>query len=290
MINLNNNGSEKVKYDYADFPIYVRRCPLSAFPNFTADRHWHDDIELIYALSGKIKYNINGQIVTINKGEGIIVNSRQLHFGFSDTKDECDFICILFHPVTLCSNKMFEQKFVNPIINSDLPFIRLQSEPWQKNILNCIYKIWETKESFTAPLFAQGLVCLIWKELSENLDLPKSDNNLEIGRITTLKKMMTFIQHNHREKLTLAEIANAGGTSKRTCEDIFMNYLNQTPIEYLRDYRLRKSTELLTKTDLTVLEISMEVGFSGASYYAESFRKAFGTSPAQYRKNLFKER
>lgn len=284
MININGDRSENVRYDYVEFPVYIRRSPLSAFPNYTADRHWHDDIELIYALSGKIKYNINGQIVIINEGEGIFVNSRQLHFGFSDTKEDCDFICILFHQILLCSSNMFEEKFINPVINADLPFVHLQAAPWQKKILDYIYKIWENKDSFSAPLYTQGLVCLIWKELVENIDLPKSNKKISSGKITALKKMMRFIQDHHREKITLADIATIGGISKRTCGNLFLKYLNQTPVEYLNDYRLRKSTELLTHTDMTVTEISMEVGFSGASYYAESFRKMFGTSPAQYRK------
>ena len=42
----------------------------------------------------------------------------------------------------------------------------------------------------------------------------------------------------------------------------------------------------MRQTDLTILEISLAVGFSGASYYAEVFRKRFGQSPAEYRKTL----
>ena len=57
-------------------------------------------------------------------------------------------------------------------------------------------------------------------------------------------------------------------------------------MEYVTDFRLRKSIEMMLNSDMSILEISIEAGFSGASYYAEVFRKAFGVSPAEYRKNL----
>lgn len=278
--------SENVKYDYPDFPVYIRRAYLSAFPNYTADKHWHDDIELIYIISGEMKYNINGTVITIHENEGVFINSRQLHFGFSDTKTECDFICILFHPVLLCTSEVFETEFLKPVTESNIPYIHLKNTDWQKDILKHIYEIWKNSGNYTSPLCTQGLIFLIWKEIAENTDTVLKKQTHSTGKISILKKMMVFIRNNHKEKITLADIANSGGVSKRTCENIFLKHLNQTPIEYLGDYRLRKSTELLKETDMTVLDISMEAGFSGSSYYSESFRKTFGMSPAEYRKKF----
>lgn len=290
LIPINDDYSEKVRYDYPDFPIYIRRCLLSVFPNFTADRHWHEEVEFIYVLSGNMKYNINGNVVDIAEGNGLFVNSKQLHFGFSDSKTECDFICVLFHPLLLCTSKMLEESFVAPLTKKGAPFIILDANK-NADILEKLYKLWEEKEkqSKTLPLCFLGNAALIWNELF-NIAAPKEITDCTAGRVTALKKMMKFIAENHKEKLTLEKISESGGVSRRTCGNLFVKYLNQTPIEYLCDYRLRKSTELLTSTDMSILEISMEVGFSGASYYAECFKKLFGTAPAEYRKNYFKER
>ena len=111
-INIRTDGSEKVKYDFSDFPVYIRRSLLSLFPNYTANSHWHDDIELIAVISGHMMYNVNGQILRINEGEGILINSRQFHFGFSDDKTECDYICVLFHPMILCTTTHPDRKSV----------------------------------------------------------------------------------------------------------------------------------------------------------------------------------
>lgn len=286
LINIKDDNSERVRYDYPDYPVYIRRSLLSIFPNFTADSHWHGDIELIAVQSGEMKYNIDGETVVLRQGEGIVVNSRRLHFGYSDSKSECDFICLLFNPVVLCTSKMFETRFVDPFVNSDIPYVFLSDTvEWQGRILDFVRDIWDNREAWTSPLCSQGLIFSIWNEIAQNVE-PISMNEKQVkSKITVLKKMMSFIHDNYSDKLALGDIADSGGISKRTSENIFLRYLNQTPVEYLTGYRLRKSVELM-KTDMTILEISLEVGFSSASYYAETFRKVFDKSPAEYRKSI----
>lgn len=285
-IDVNKDKSENVKYDYEDFPVYIRKSPLSAFPNFAAESHWHDDIELIAVLSGQVQYNVNGEIVELSEGEGIIVNARQLHYGFSESKGECEFICILFRPILLCTARSFEGDYAEQILSSGIPYFHLSPTIlWQNKILNYIKDIYDKKDETIAPLYAQGKLCLLWSELLTQItDIDKTKQT--DSKLITLKSMMAFIHENYREKITLEDIAKEGCVSKRTCGIIFLEYLNKTPIEFLVDYRLRKSIELMKNTDMTILEISLEVGFSGASYYAETFRKHFGKSPAQYRKCL----
>lgn len=286
LIDIKNDNSERVRYDYPDYPVYIRRSLLSVFPNFTADSHWHGDIELIAVQSGEMKYNIDGETVVLRAGEGVIVNARRLHFGYSDSKTECDFICVLFNPVVLCASKMFETRFVNPFVNSDIPYVFLSdSVEWQGRILGFIRDIWNNREARTSPLCSQGFAYLIWNEIAQNVELMNTGDGTANAKITVLKKMLSYIHDNYRDKISLGDIADSGGISKRTSENVFMKYLNQTPVEYLTGYRLRKSIELM-QTDMTILEISLEVGFSSASYYAEVFRRSFGKSPAEYRKSI----
>lgn len=284
-VDINSDRSENVKYDYLDFPIYVRRALLSAYPNYAADSHWHDDIELMLILSGKMLYNVNGEIVVLNEGEGILVNTRQLHYGFSDDMTECDFICILFHPIILCTAKSFESEFVEPILSSGVPYVHLfPNVEWQNKILKHIRDIYDCKDEREAPLCTQGYLCSIWSYLLAHTDINEKQKTQTDTKLTTLKAMIDYIHQYYSKKITLDNIAKAGNVSKRTCGMVFLQYLNKTPMEFLIDYRLRKAIQLLKTTDKTILEISLAVGFSGASYFAETFRKNFGVSPTEYKK------
>ena len=136
-------------------------------------------------------------------------------------------------------------------------------------------------------LKAQSLFGNLWVELYTHLDTRKTISSIQNHHLNSLQQMISFIQNHYKEKISLAEICRTGNVGKTTCSTIFMKYTNQTPIEYLTDYRLRKGIDLMASTDMALSEISYEIGFSGASYFAETFRKRFGCSPGEYRKKLF---
>lgn len=282
---LKDDRSEKVRYDYSDYPIYIRRGLLSTYPGYSAPTHWHDEIEFIVILSGEMQYNVNGEIVFLKEQEGIIVNARQFHFGFSAAKKECDFICILLHPLLLCTSPAYEQDFVMPVLrNQSAAFFRLTpSIPWQKEALAQIQSMYAVKNEKTAPLQVQNSLIKIWLLLYENMiqeDSPRHSGT----DLTTFKNMLGFIQQNYSARISLADIAASGAIGQSKCCKLFHRYISRTPNEYLTEYRLNKSTSLLADTDLTITEIAAATGFGGSSYFAEAFRRWSGMSPSEYRK------
>lgn len=285
---LRFDKSEYVFYNKSDFPVYIRPGILSQYPNFAAESHWHDDIEFIVILSGSMDYSINGEILTLQEGEGIFVNSRQFHYGFSAEHKECYFICILLHPILLCSTQYIEQKYVLPVTtNAAIPYYKFSSNhAWEKQVLNYLLEIYECRNTDTMELKAQSLFGNLWVELYTNLNTENNISSIQNHHLTSLQHMISFIQNHYKEKISLVEICKKGNVGKTTCSTIFMKYTNQTPIEYLTDYRLRKSIDLMASTDMTISEIGYEIGFSGASYFTETFRKRFGCSPGEYRKKL----
>lgn len=286
--NMKTDRSEKVIYDRVDYPAYIRKGKLSSYPQFAAESHWHDDLEFILILSGEMQYNINGEIVLLSEGDGIFINARQLHFGYSAEKTECEFICILLHPILLCSSRRVEQKYVTPLLFQEhIPFCHLtKSVRWQQDILSSVRKIYDTRNDPLSELKTQRAFYDIWISLCENvISIPKTQF-VSTYHLSALKDMLSFINENYGEKLSLALIATSGKVGKTGCCTIFKQYLNKTPNEYLTELRLRKSMELLKNTDMTILEISYAVGFSGASYFTETFRKFYECTPSEYRKGL----
>lgn len=281
---LKDDRSEKVRYDYTDYPIYIRRALLSGYANYAAPSHWHDDIEFIVVLSGEMQYNINGQVITLSENQGVFINTRQMHFGFSAKKTECDFLCILLHPMMLCGSYACERDFVLPVLHaSNAPYGKLDpGVPWQNDILESIRAMYAARDSAAAPVKVQSLFLGIWAQLYENLPSAGRVQHPN-GDLSVVRNMMGFIQQNYATKITLAEIAAAGAVGQSKCCKLFARYVGQTPNGYLTQYRLDKSTFLLRNTDQPVTEIAAAVGFGGSSYYAEIFRKWYGKSPSEYR-------
>lgn len=284
-LNLKKDQSEKVTYDVADFPAYIRKGILSSYPNYSAISHWHDDIELVRILSGHMHYNINGHSVLLTEGEGIFVNTRQFHYGYSKDYTECIFICILLHPLLLCSSHYVEQNYIIPVIqNNSLPYFVLHKDKmYEKELLDFIHEMYQSQHSKLFALKIQRLFFQAWEILFLLSSHVETKLISRSQHLTILKDMVDFIYKNYTEKITLEDISHAGKVGKTTCCTIFQKYTNETPISYLINYRLKKSIELLIATDKTVSEICFEVGFSGASYFTETFRRFFGCTPSEYR-------
>lgn len=284
-IDLMDDSSENVLYDDIEYSVYIRRSRLSNYPSYAAPPHWHDDIEFIMVLSGSMAYNVNGEIIKLKANEGIFVNTRQMHFGFSDAYMECDFICILLSPVMLCLTPDMEQNYVIPLLkNTHIPFIHLNNTKWHKDIIDGICEIHSLKDTPAAALKIQSIFAWIWALIYENTPPSNDQKIIRNNDLSLLKSMMSFIQQHYQEKVTLEQIASSGGVGQSKCCRLFSAYIHQTPNTYLNGYRLNKSAELLYTTDLNITEIAYEVGFSGASYFAEAFRKCFGITPSDYRK------
>lgn len=61
---------------------------------------------------------------------------------------------------------------------------------------------------------------------------------------------------------------------------------NYSPVELLRNLRLKKARHLLSTTDRSISEIAYEVGFSTPAYFSKCYREAFGETPTDLRSRL----
>ena len=61
---------------------------------------------------------------------------------------------------------------------------------------------------------------------------------------------------------------------------------NYSPVEILRNLRLKKAREMLTRTERTISEIAYDTGFSTPAYFTKCFREAYGETPSELRDRI----
>ena len=105
---------------------------------------------------------------------------------------------------------------------------------------------------------------------------------LSSPRVTLAKNYLD--SNYYTTDLNLDEVADAVGLSKyHLCRE-FDHLYGISPGKYLANLRLQKSCALLLQSrQHTIAEIASLVGFSNDNYFCKVFRKAFGTTPTQYR-------
>jgi AraC family transcriptional regulator of adaptative response / DNA-3-methyladenine glycosylase II len=89
---------------------------------------------------------------------------------------------------------------------------------------------------------------------------------------------------------SLEEIAERLGCTDRHLRRVFTAAYNVSPVQYLQTCRLLLAKNLLTDTDLSVLEVAMAAGFGSLRRFNDLFKKQYKLSPTALRKHTTKEK
>ncbi len=96
--------------------------------------------------------------------------------------------------------------------------------------------------------------------------------------------VLTYININYNQDITLDELAKKSGYSKSRFSHIFSSLTGTSPMKYQNSIRLKASAEMLLSTKNPISEIALGCGFSDPLYYSKLFKKEYGISPTEYRK------
>ena len=286
-----NDSSEVLHYNDPKIPLYVQHENLADFPNMSAMVHWHEDVEFLIPLDGYLTFRINTTDYVVHTGEAIFANARQMHFGYSSDGTGCSYISMVFKTSLLASNPELYRKYIAPVTESDhLDALLIQGDtPAGQKILAALHhvdRLYQQKKD-CYELLAINSLLKMWTSLyeitKENHGLLSSGSRFSVDSILQ-KQMVQFIQEHFSEKISLADIAAAGNISRTKCCQLFQKYLALTPNDYLNQYRLEQSMNLLRMTTMSATEIALACGFNSSSYFAETFKRYKGCSPSEFRK------
>lgn len=99
-----------------------------------------------------------------------------------------------------------------------------------------------------------------------------------------VKAMEHVEKHYEDSQLRLQHIADDNQVSISYLSRLFKQETKTSFIDYLIQFRIEKSLELLDRSSLRISTISEMVGYSSQHYYCEAFKKVMGISPTEYRK------
>src|SRR6056297_2961660 len=107
-------------------------------------------------------------------------------------------------------------------------------------------------------------MCLHTKRRAERAPQRASNSNALDRRNPLLVRAIKAMQATIETPVSMDELAEAAGCSRRQMERLFVKYLHQTPYRYFRDLRLDHARGLMRETDLSVTEIAVASGFSSS--------------------------
>ena len=142
------------------------------------------------------------------------------------------------------------------------------------------------------PRSEQARWC-VWKsvELLYLLSAPEKAETdtapaLEREVARALADTRRYMEEHLDEPLTIPALSRRACLSATTFKEGFRRLYGLPVHAWLRQRRMERAAELLRDSSLSVLGVAQSVGYSSASQFTAAFRRQYGVTPAQYRKNV----
>lgn len=99
-----------------------------------------------------------------------------------------------------------------------------------------------------------------------------------------IEKVKEYINSNLGNQLSLESAASSVNLNPKYLSKLFKEITGVNFLDYITELRLEKSKSLLLSTNLTIEQISYEIGYNTPAYFIRQFKKTYGETPNNYKK------
>lgn len=100
-----------------------------------------------------------------------------------------------------------------------------------------------------------------------------------------IQQILQLIESSYCTDISVAYISEKVYLTPNYISLLFKKETGRTITEYITDIRIEKAKDLLTTTDLRVMEVAEKVGYSNQYYFSSVFKKKTGLQPKQFQKS-----
>ena len=261
----------------------IRNCPaLEHVYSISISRdqpdyvpHRHSFWELILFERGEGIHTINGVDYPFRPGNIALLSPTDIHYitNAPGTTRDCTKVNFSYniwhnHLRNVCSFDHFP--VVATLSDEDYDYTLQQ--------LKMLYNEHNKLEQANDAAFSLNLIASLIILLQRNLlNEVKSDEN-------KIRRILLYLQEHFCEPISMTDAAAALNYSPKYFSRLFVTELGIPFHEYIKDLRLNYAYHLIKYSELTIIDICYNTGFSSPSYFSKSFKLKYGISPNHLRK------
>ena len=250
--------------------------------------HYHDRYEIGVCEDGEGLFLSEGKYFSVNKGSFIFVPPMSRHYSRSihgNAPCQCRFVYIkkeiiddILEAVGKKMCKEYERRIPTVISSKDHSSVAVLLS----QIIEIACNDAENKaESIGLRLSAFLLESDVFR--TDILETEVSDitkNNKQ----SVYAKAAEYLYLHYQGAETAKELAQIFHISESQLRRKFLSAYGMPPIAYRNYLRCKIATKLLRNTELSIVDISEKIGYTSTSDFYRMFKKHYGISPSEYRK------
>ncbi|WP_217592136.1 helix-turn-helix domain-containing protein [Cohnella sp. GbtcB17] len=249
----------------------------------TIGLHTHDFFELFLILKGRAVHVINGTRQMLEENMLVFIRDRDIHAYERMDEGDFQFINLSFYREVIDdlfaflgtgfpSEKLFEPEMPPTIrlSKTEKEYVRYRLD--QLNLIPM-----DRKQAIKAQVRA-----LLTDLFSRYMTL-EAEGGVNGGPEWLASLCAEAKKKEHFTRGTAALVELSGKSHAYLCR-MFQKHLNVSPTHYINELRLSYAENLLLNTDMSILDITYEIGLENVSYFYDLFRKRRNMTPYRYRK------
>lgn len=239
--------------------------------------HLHNALEIVYLTSGTATVIYDKKDFLMQPGDWFVSFPNQVHSYVGSTAVTGYVIIIPVNPFLTPYYSTLEQNL------PENPFLR--KGEWESTQLDTLIELcFREPTSPSDPVLIGYLHVIVGKLLSQ-LTL----RSIPAGSPDALRALLLYLNHNYKQPLTRSQIAKAVGYNESHISHLFTDTFHMTLTEYLTSMRITDAVDLLARTDQSISQIALSLGFGSIRNFNRAFAKHVRQSPSAYRLSAKKQ-
>lgn len=276
------------EFEFIRHPL-IPHMTLSILGMVFRGEHMHTDIEILQVLEGSLHVRTRQEEYDMESGDVALFNANEVHSFRSNQLTPCTLLLLQLDPAFCSSHypQIYNLHFLHSNLRKVLPEHILADV--QNSCFHVGYHYFGQLPGFSFRclsdlnrLMGLMVVFIPHKILSDDDYLAQMESDARISRI------LQYIHQHYKEKITLNEIARQEHLSFSYLSHMLKDALNQPFQKYVNRLRFEHALFLLQNTNMKIIHICNESGFSDSKYLNRMFLEIFGLTPKAYRYEYMK--
>lgn len=246
------------------------------------NRHFHQDIELIYMMEGTMNLEIENESFKLNRDDIVIINSNKKHCFRSKENSIIGCFHFSFEYISSFLKKNLVLFWCNSSIDKDVAYEELRQTV--KLILSGYLRIGNEEDLFQYSLVFKLLSILCNSFLVNNREkklLDKSDKYEE-----RVSEIINYIRGNYNRTISLTDLAEHLYLSTAYLSRFFKKHLGVNFIDYVNKIRVHYAVDDLLYSNKSMTKIALDNGFASSAVFNKIFKETYEMSPSAYQRKM----
>ena len=285
-----------IKYSHVSWaegePYWVSNASFSAPQTPIGKLHYHNMYEMGMCVKGCGEFQINDRLYRFKSGDIVFVNHFTPHNSNSANGYPAKWKIIFFDPIRLMQLAgMLDPDKALMTVGYDISFSGVfapEEYPELTDFIKKAIQLAEIKDEFTdiSMAFTIGNFIISCSRYLKTHDVTEKPFMMQMSHYHKITPAISAI-NSHLSNASMIEEEVLAGLCKMSVSNLrrlFKKYTGLSPRGYINNTRMAYAEYLVINTNMTVLKISNEVGYSEVSGFNRIFKATFGLSPSEYRK------